>query len=93
MSGEEVGFVELDPWFALPASLRLREVSWSREFLIGRYIATAKINRGYDDIIDEATLTFWVFPLRYILGGLIVVFLFAFLIRAFFKRFEFKRKI
>ena len=32
MFGEEVGFVELEPWFVLPKSLRSREVSWNRVF-------------------------------------------------------------
>ena len=57
--GEEVGFIELEPWFALPKSLRSREVTWDRELLFGRYTATAYVNRGYDDIVDEVSTTFW----------------------------------
>jgi len=90
--GEEVGFVELDPWFALPKSLRSREVSWNRELLVGRYIATANVNRGYDDEIDTMTITFWVLPWKIVLSlfaGLFVVF---FILRFVAKNFEFKRK-
>ncbi len=92
MIGEEVGFVELDPWFALPQSLRTREVSWTRELLIGRYTATAFINRGYDNIVDEATVTFWVIPWKMLLLLLSGLFVFFLLLRLFFSKFEFKRK-
>ena len=60
MIGDEVGYQELTPWFALPDSVRLREFTWSRDFLIGRYTAKAYINRGYDDIVDEASIVFWI---------------------------------
>jgi hypothetical protein len=90
--GEEVGFVELDPWFALPRSVRAREIEWNREFLIGRYQATAHINRGYDDIIDTQTLYFWVLPWKVIGAVFIVLFAVFFCIRFFAKNFEFKRK-
>lgn len=89
---EEVGFIELSPWFALPQSLRSREISWSRELLMGRYTATAHINRGYDDIIDTQTITFWVLPWKIIVpvfAGLFIVF---FIIRFVARNFEFKRK-
>ncbi len=92
MLGDEVGFVELDPWFALPQSLRTREISWTRELLIGRYTATAFINRGYDNVIDEATVTFWVIPWKMLLLVLSGLFVFFLLLRLFFSKFEFKRK-
>jgi len=92
MFDEEVGYLPLDPWFVLPQSLRLREVTWNREALFGRYTAVLSINRSYDDLIDEANFTFWVLPWKPVVlafGGLFFV---LFLVRAFFKRFEFKRK-
>lgn len=92
MLGEEVGFVELEPWFVLPNSLRLREISWDREFLLGRYTATAKVNRGYDDIVDEVVVTFWVLPWKIVGGTFLIIFIIIFSIRAFFRTFEFKRK-
>ena len=49
--GSKVGEIIVDPWFAMPDSLRLREVNWNKSFLFGRYTAEAKINRGYGDII------------------------------------------
>ncbi len=92
MFGEEVGFVELEPWFVLPQSLRLREVTWDREFLLGRYVVTARINRGYGDVVDEVTTTFWVLPWKIVGGVFFVLFIVLFMLRAFFRTFEFKRK-
>lgn len=92
MFGEEVGFVELEPWFVLPQSLRLREVAWNREFLLGRYTVTARINRGYDNVIDEVTTSFWVMPWKIVGGIFFILFIIIFSLRAFFRTFEFKRK-
>jgi hypothetical protein len=92
MFGEQVGFVELEPWFVLPKSLRLREIAWDREFLLGRYTVTAQVNRGYSDIVDEHSVSFWVLPWKIVGGVFLVLFIVIFTIRAFFRTFEFKRK-
>lgn len=92
MFGEEVGFLELEPWFVLPKSLRLREFTWDREWLLGHYTATANINLGYDDRIEEVSVSFWVLPWKVVGGIFIVVFLVLFIFRAFFRTFEIKRK-
>jgi hypothetical protein len=92
MFGEDVGFIEMEPWFVLPQSLRSREVSWNREFLLGRYEVTARINRGYDDIVDEVTTSFWVIPYTLVGGVFLILFIFIFLFRFITKNFEFKRK-
>jgi hypothetical protein len=92
MFGEEVGFVQLDPWFVLPKSLRTREFEWDREFLFGRYTVTAKINRGYDDKIDTVTTNFWVLPWKMVAGAFAIIFIIIFTLRAFFRNFEFSRK-
>jgi hypothetical protein len=90
--GEEVGFVELEPWFVFPQSERLREVTWNRELLIGRYTATAQINRSYDDVVDTMTYSFWVLPWKLMLVAFGIVFVIVFIVRAFFRTFEFKRR-
>jgi hypothetical protein len=90
--GEQVGFVELEPWFVLPKSLRSREIVWDRELLFGRYTATIRINRGYDDIVDERTVAFWVLPWKVVSGIFVGVFMIVFILRLFFRTFEFKRK-
>ncbi len=92
MFGEQVGFIELEPWFVLPQSLRVREITWDREFLLGRYTATARVNRGYEDIVDEVTVSFWVLPWKIVGGTFLVLFILIFSMRAFFRTFEFKRK-
>jgi hypothetical protein len=92
MFGEEVGYKELEPWFVLPKSLRLREFSWDRELLIGRYVITAKVNRGYDDVIDERTVVIWVMPWKVLASVFGALFIVIFLVRLFFRSFEFKRK-
>ncbi len=92
MFGEEVGYIELEPWFVLPKSLRVRELTWDRELLLGRYTVTAQINRGYDDIVDTVTTSFWVIPYKIIGGIFLILLIFIFSFRLFFKRFEFKRK-
>lgn len=92
MLGEEVGFLTLDPWFVLPQSTRLREVAWDRDFLFGRYTATVYVNRSYDDVVDTLSYSFWVLPWKPLTAGFVVVFTVFFIIRAFFRKFEFKRK-
>lgn len=90
--GEEVAFVELEPWFILPKSLRTRDISWDREMLFGRYTATAFINRGYDDVVDEVSVSFWVLPWKIVLPVFVVLFVILFSIRFFLRNFEFKRR-
>lgn len=89
---EEVGAVAIEPWFVLPDSIRLREISWDREFLLGKYTATVRINRSYGDIVDESSFTFWVLPWKIMLATFALLFVIFFIIRAFFRNFEFKRK-
>ncbi len=90
--GEEVGLVEVDPWFSLPQSVRLREVSWNRPFLFGRYTATASINRGYGDIVDTMQISFWVIPWKIALGVLGGIFVLILALRFVVTRFEIKKK-
>ncbi len=74
--GSQVAHIEVEPWFAMPESLRLREVSWDSPFLFGRYVATAEINRGYDNIIDTKVISFWVIPwtiLGIVFAGLVII--------------------
>jgi hypothetical protein len=92
MFGAQVGNIEVKPWFALPNSLRLREVQWDREILFGRYTAEASINRGYDNIVDTATVSFWVLPWKYLGAGFVVILILALIVRWFTRTFEFKRK-
>jgi len=90
--GKSVDKIELDAWFSMPDSIRSRKVSWQRKFMFGKYTATAKINRGYDNIIDEMTVTFWVFPWKVIVALLIVIGLISWFLFWIAKNFEIKKK-
>jgi hypothetical protein len=76
--GSVVGTTELDPWFALPGSLRTRDITLHRSSLFGKYSARVEINRGYGNVIDEKEITFFVFPpfsiVLIVLGLVLVMF-------------------
>jgi len=84
--GGEAGYVELEPWFALPQSQRFREVVWSSDFMFGRYTATADINRGYENNVDSLSVTFWVLPWKPLLATLVFLMTIIFLISLRFRR-------
>jgi len=93
MFGNKIGKIEVDPWFAMPNSLRFREVRWDKPFLFGRYRAHGEFNRGYGDLIDEADTVFWVVPWRILLLSFVALFLIVLLFRWIISKFEFRRKI
>ncbi len=90
--GSEIGSALVEPWFALPDSLRVREISWDKSFLFGRYVATVKINRGYDDIVDEASVAFWIIPWKVVLIGLFGIISILLLLRFVISKFEIRMK-
>ena len=92
MFGQEVGYIEIEPWFVLPQSLRTREITWPKEVLFGRYTAVATVNRGYDDVLDEVRVSFWVLPWKQVSLLFVGLFIVVFLTRLFFRTFEFKKK-
>lgn len=73
MLGSTVGSVDVEPWFAMPQSLRFRQVAWNPPFLLGRYTAHAEINRGYGSTTDQMDVSFWVIPWKILLGALIAI--------------------
>ena len=91
MLGSTVASISVDPWFAMPQSLRFRQVEWDPTFLFGRYVAHAVINRGYvstSTATDTADIVFWVIPWEIILivfVGLVIVIA---LIRWIFSKFK-----
>jgi len=89
--GSQVGNVELDPWFVMPKSVRTREVKWNSDFLFGRYTAIITLNRGYEDIIDTASFTFWVIPWKLVSIAVIGLILFLLFIIWLVTHLEFKK--
>jgi hypothetical protein len=76
MLGATSQTLELEPWFVLPDSTRAREVLFEKSSLFGWYKVSAQINRGYEDIVDEVTTSFFVLPLREILLAFLVATIF-----------------
>ncbi|OHA89566.1 MAG: hypothetical protein A2741_00615 [Candidatus Zambryskibacteria bacterium RIFCSPHIGHO2_01_FULL_43_27] len=75
MFGRQVSSYILDPWFTLPNSLRTREISLSKGLTFGRYSAHALVNRGYENIVDEMEVSFYVVPPMSLLLLIVVVIL------------------
>ena len=85
--GSTIATIDVDPWFAMPQSLRFRQVEWDPSFLFGRYVAHASINRGYNSATDTAEVVFWVIPWEMILlvfvGLAVIIALFRWLLSKF----------
>lgn len=90
--GKKAGEIKIDPYFAMPDSERLNEVKWTRPMLFGKYTATLRLNRGYQDIIDTMSFDFWVIPWKLLAAGLAAAFILALMLRWLFGHFEIKRK-
>ncbi len=90
--GGVVDEIKVDPYFAMPDSLRYRQVKWGKRILLGRYEATALINRGYDDIVDEMSVSFWILPWKLIVSIFTIILLIVLVGGFFFSKFEIKRK-
>jgi len=64
----------LDPWYALPQSVRTRDVEIAVSGMLGLYTATAEVNRGYGDIVDTKEVNFLVVsPSALVLLALVIL--------------------
>ncbi len=90
--GGVVDEIKVDPYFAMPDSLRYRQVKWNKRILLGRYEATALINRGYGNIVDEMSVSFWILPWKLIASLFAIILLIILVGGFFFSKFEIKRK-
>lgn len=90
--GAKIDEVKIDPWFVMPDSLRLREITWDKKPLFGKYTATIGVNRGYNDIVDQRSVSFWIIPWKIILAAAIVLILLALFLRWLFSTFEIRRR-
>ncbi len=87
--GKIVGKIPVDAYFALPKSIRYREVNWNAPFLFGRYEASVQLNRGYgSNLIDTKTIAFWVIPWKISAIALAVSLIIFFAFYLFFKKFK-----
>ncbi len=64
---------QIDPWFVLPGSSRTRTITISN-LSAGSYIANIALNRGYENIIDNKSISFEILavPSDYIYKFLLV---------------------
>ncbi len=92
MLGKKIDELQVDPWFVMPDSVRAREVKWDKGGLFGRYTAIISINRGYQDIIDTKSYTFWVVPWKIILIGFIAFVLIMWFFIWIISHFEIRKK-
>ncbi len=90
--GAPIASVAVDPWFAMPQSLRFRQVEWKTEFLFGRYTAHVQINPGFSTTSDTADVVFWVIPWKIILMVFIGLVILISGIRWLFSRITFVSK-
>jgi hypothetical protein len=89
MFGKMITKIPVDAYFAMPQSIRYREVEWNAPLLFGKYSASVELNRGYgSNLIDTREVSFWVIPWKMAamaVGAIVVLFI---IIYAFFKKFK-----
>jgi len=91
--GQKIDELNIDPWFVMPDSIRMRSIEWNgKKFLFGRYTAELTINRGYGDIVDERSVSFWIFPWKAALAIFVLIFLFSWFFRWVGRQFQFEVK-
>lgn len=84
--------IPIEPYFALPDSVRYREITWNKRTLLGRYKAEILLNRGYENKIDAKSVSFNVLPYKIIIGAFVAVFVFLLLVHFLGSRFEIRMK-
>ena len=93
MFGKMMIKIPVDAYFAMPKSIRYREVEWKAPFLFGRFEATAEINRGYgSNLVDTKTVAFWVIPWKIAAIAIAVILVIVLGLYFFFKKFKFVSK-
>lgn len=84
MLGRTAETIDVKPFRVFRDSIRENIATWKKSFLIGRYTATLELNRGYGDLKDTQTVTFWVIPwktLALAFGALILLILIIIFLR------------
>ncbi len=92
MLGRTVGQIPVDAYFALPDSIRYREVVWTEGFGLGHYTAHLSLYKGYGNEYDESKIGFWVLPWKVLLSILGVLVVLVSLIYYISTRFELRKK-
>jgi hypothetical protein len=91
--GKTVGEIPVDAYFALPDSIRYREVAWNNNaFAFGLYSASLSLYKGYDAPFDTAKIHFWVLPWKVLSVVIVAILAIAFGGHFVLTRFELKKK-
>ena len=91
--GRNVGEIPVDAYFALPDSVRYREILWGDSgFSVGRYTANLSLYQGYGNEYDESKIAFWIIPWKILLAVFFGLVIFVSLIYYILTRFEIKKK-
>lgn len=75
MFGTTIDTIPINSYDVLRNSVRGMSYSWQPKnvFLIGKYTFSLTIHRGYNDVIDTKSVSFWVIPWK-MLSAVIVIF-------------------
>lgn len=78
MLGKVSGLIPIEEYNVLRDSIRQMEYSWDAPgFKFGKYTATLKLNRDYDNLSDTKEVSFWIIPWKQILIGFCVFVVFV----------------
>lgn len=92
LAGKKIDNIDIPPFFVMPGFSRIVPFAWDKELAFGRYTARLQLNRGYQDIVDEMSVNFWIIPMRVLITGVSIVLLLSLFIWWFSSKFELKRK-
>ncbi len=93
--GRTIDQRDIDPWFVLPGSARVREIKWNSNFLFGKYTAFLTLHRGYldaKDVVDTKSIDFWVIPWKIVSIVLVVLILIILLLVWIFSHIQWRGK-
>jgi len=62
--GQTTEKIQIENFKVLRDSQRLNNIVLNKKNLFGRYTATVALDRGYGNIVDTKSITFWVFPVK-----------------------------
>lgn len=89
--GRKAGEVNILPFNMLRESSRYIEQNWHPTgFLFGKYTATLTLNRGYGNLSDTKSVTFWVIQWKKLLAGLLALVALILLVKILFKKVSFR---
>lgn len=90
--GRKIEEIEIEPYFVMPNALRTYTAEWNRSSGIGYYTAHLYLNRGYQNIIDEARVSFWILPWKVITISILILIAFLLSIWWLTKNVEIRRR-